>query len=219
MQSPGTPDSQPDRAGAERRTASGVMAAHPAEDGFPRSETFEQTVIPAQAGINVQSPGTPDSQPDRAGAERRTASGVMAAHPAEDRFPRSETFEQTVIPAQAGIHVQSPGTPDSQPDRAGAERRTASGVMAAHPAEDGSPRSETFEQTVIPAQAGIQVRGFPGRNASHLRHAVSHRGSYAKVYVRGNDGGWGKRATTILVEWHSQRYVIHSPVAPDAATA
>ena len=37
---------------------------------------------------------------------------------------------------------------------------------------------ETFA-TVIPAQAGIQGWGFPARNASHLRHAVSHRGSYA----------------------------------------
>ena len=186
------------------------MAAHPAEDGFPRSETFGPsraggnqraeppirqipnliglggatdcfrcdggapcrrwiptfgdlctTVLPAQAGINVQSPGTPDSQPDRAGAARRTASGVMAAHPAEDGFPRSETFEQTVIPAQAGIHVQSPGTPDSQPDRAGAARRTASGVMAAHPAEDRFPRSETFAQPSFPRRRESRFGGSP----------------------------------------------------------
>ena len=40
--------------------------------------------------------------------------------------------------------------------------------------------------TVIPAKAGIQGCGFPARNASHLRHSVSHRGSYAKVSERGN---------------------------------
>ena len=39
--------------------------------------------------------------------------------------------------------------------------------------------------TVIPAKAGIQDWGFPARNTSHLRHAVSHRGSYAKVSERG----------------------------------
>ena len=58
----------------------------------------------------------------------------------------------------------------------------------------------------IPAFGGTTVRpshnrhsraggnpawGFPARNASHLRHAVSHRGSHAKVSVRGTDGGGG----------------------------
>ena len=43
------------------------------------------------------------------------------------------------------------------------------------------PRRRDLCTTVIPAKAGIQDWGFPARKASHLRHAVSHRGSYAKV--------------------------------------
>ena len=54
------------------------------------------------------------------------------------------------------------------------------------------PTQRDLCTTVIPAQAGIQGRGFPARNPSHLRHTVSRSGSYAKVSVRGKDGGGGR---------------------------
>ena len=56
------------------------------------------------------------------------------------------------------------------------------------PPDHWMPASGDLCTTVIPAQAGIQGWGFPARNASHLRHAVSHRGSYANVSFRGHDG-------------------------------
>ena len=59
--------------------------------------------------------------------------------------------------------------------------------------------------TVTPAQAGTQGWGFPARNASHLRHAVSHRGSYAKVSERGNPSPTGCATMTREALRHAGR--------------
>ena len=86
--------------------------------------------------------------------------------------------------SQGAVPAPDPPPPPRRGARDGfpsaRERRKA----AAHPHRHSRGR-ETFQQPSFPRRRESRF-GFPAKNASHLRHAVSHRGSYAKVSGRGN---------------------------------
>ena len=148
-------------------------------------------------------------------------SGVMVAHLVGNGFPRSETFEQPAFSRrETCLHNRHPAQGDlcttvilAQGDLCTTViPRICTTVIPRREtfAQPSFSRRETLEQpsfpqtTVIPAQsihalkAGIQDWGFPARNTSDLRHAVSHRGRYAQVSVRGNDGGGGLGDVLVL---------------------
>ena len=67
--------------------------------------------------------------------------------------------------------------------------------------------------TVIPAKAGIQGWGYEIGNLRLSTTSASHKGRYAKISVRGNDGGGGfgprwpgcRDSTSVLLSPHDDR--------------
>ena len=150
---------------------------------------------------------------------RLSQGAVPAPDPPPPPFPRTETFEQPSFRPRAGIRNREPR------DDTAWTRCRAWGVMQRSPTESTAggrrwvpvctgttegggaptssfPRRETFAQPSFPRRRESRF-GFPARNASHLRHAVSHRGSYAKVSGRGNLSPTGCTNTTLDAVHHS----------------
>ena len=157
------------------------------QPSFSRRETFAQPLFPRRETF---------AQPHfRAGRPLRNNRETSQPFPRRETFGLQGDLCATVILAQGDLcATASAGRP--------LDNRHSHALCATAFAQPSFSRRETFAQpaqgdlwtTVIPAQGDLCTTVFPRRRESrfggsplgisHLRHAVSHRGSYAKVSFR-----------------------------------